>query len=100
MINLTLPYAILSPTIVGVLFVSCFSRHDAEHNIYEKLFLGYGTGVGFFTFGPFIVGLLRIPFSLAASKTASLLLSFMTGLFLDSPNRRFKETIILQKKSK
>lgn len=62
---LMLTSSILLPTLVGFLFVTYFSKSDVRQTFFEKLFLGYGIGMGIITSEMFILGLLGLKLSLS-----------------------------------
>jgi hypothetical protein len=56
-----LTYALALPAVTGFLFVTWCTRSDLEQSFFERLFLGFGIGIGMTTFEMFLLGLLRIP---------------------------------------
>lgn len=60
---LMLIYALLLPTVTGLLLVSFFSMSDGRQTFLEKLFLGYGIGIGMITLEMFILGLFGLKYS-------------------------------------
>jgi len=65
MLIIMLFYAIFLPTLTGFLFMSYFSRRDEKLSFFERLFLGFGLGIGMITFEMFIAALLKIQFALS-----------------------------------
>lgn len=61
---LMLALAVLLPTLVGFLFMVFLSRSDVGQPFFEKLFFGYGIGMGIITSEIFILGLFGIKLSL------------------------------------
>lgn len=59
-----LVYAILLPAATGFLLVSYLSRCDDSEGFAERLFLGFGLGMGMLTFEMFVLALLKVKFSL------------------------------------
>lgn len=57
-------YAFLLPTVTGFLFVCYLSQCDRSQGFFERLFLGFGLGMGMLTFEMFVAALLKIQFSL------------------------------------
>ena len=57
-------FAVLIPLSVGYLAVTWITSRDRESAFFERLSLGYGLGAGIVTYVMFILGLLRIPYSL------------------------------------
>ena len=69
---LMLTYAVLLPTLAGFLFVTCFLCFEPKHGAMERLFLGFGLGAGILTFTMFLMGILAIPYSVAAISLVQL----------------------------
>ena len=65
MLIIMLFYAFFLPTLTGFLFVSYFSSRDVEQSFFERLFLGFGLGIGIITFEMFLAALLKIQFALS-----------------------------------
>lgn len=57
-------FAVLIPLSAGYLAVTWLTSQDRESAFFERLSLGYGLGSGIVTYVMFILGLLRIPYSL------------------------------------
>ncbi len=75
-------YAFAVPAATGFLLVAAFSRSDADIGVFERLFLGFGVGTGLLTFEMFILGLLGVPFSVAAISAAQLATAVIPAYFL------------------
>ncbi len=72
-----LAYALLLPTAVGFLFVTYFSPVAEKNAVLERILLGFGIGSGMLTFEMFIIGLLRVPFTvfvISAMQIATVIL--------------------------
>ncbi len=52
------------PIAGGAFFVRWLLRSDANLGAFEAIFLGMGVGLGFTAFEIFILGLLKVPFTL------------------------------------
>lgn len=64
MIELRLLFALFLPTIVGSLFASLLLKDDDEMTIFDRIFFGYGLGLGFVSYGMFILGIFGIKYTL------------------------------------
>ncbi|MBI5586824.1 MAG: glycosyltransferase family 39 protein [Deltaproteobacteria bacterium] len=58
---LTILFALMIPSLTGDLLVSAVLGEDAT--VFEKVFFGYGAGLGVLSYEMFILGLLRVPFT-------------------------------------
>jgi hypothetical protein len=72
-------FALAIPTLAGFLFAAWFLSEDREFGFFDKLFFGYGLGLGFLSFSMFILGLLRVPYSILS--ITSVMLIFCGALF-------------------
>jgi len=76
-------FAIFIPTAAGTYFVSWVLGKDSAasfkegYTFFEKVALGYGAGMGLVSLWIFALGMLRIPFSLAAFLSAPLAALFV-----------------------
>jgi hypothetical protein len=69
---LTIIIALAIPAVTGTLLVSLILGEDAGAG--EKVFLGFGTGLGVLSYEMFLTGLLRVPFSVAGITVPQLVL--------------------------
>jgi hypothetical protein len=77
-----LAYALAVPAVTGFLFVTWCTRSDLEQSFFERLFLGFGIGTGMTTFEMFLLGLLRIPFSVVALSIVQIATAILLGYLL------------------
>jgi hypothetical protein len=85
MVIFMLLYAIFLPTLSGYLLVSFFARCDEKLIFFERLFLGFGLGVGMITFEMFIAALLKIQFALSVFSAIQIFtIIFFAWLLLKS----------------
>jgi hypothetical protein len=78
-----LAYALAMPAVSGFLFVTWCTRTDLEQGFLERLFLGFGIGIGMTTFEMFLLGLLRIPFNAAAISIVQIATIILLGSLLN-----------------
>ncbi len=77
-----LAYALAVPAVSGFLFVTWCTRSNLEQSFFERLFLGFGIGTGMVTFEMFLLGLLRIPFSIVAITIVQIITAILLGYLL------------------
>ncbi|MGO9013540.1 MAG: glycosyltransferase family 39 protein [Dissulfurispiraceae bacterium] len=90
---LMLIYAFFLPTATGFLFVSYFSRCDNKESFFERLFLGFGLGMGMLTFEMFITALLKINFSLFVISLMQILTAALFAWLLFRSKYSLKEVL-------
>ncbi|MBI5893616.1 MAG: glycosyltransferase family 39 protein, partial [Deltaproteobacteria bacterium] len=64
MSELRLLFALFLPTLVGFLFASWLLKNDEEMTIFDRIFFGYGLGLGFISYSMFILGISGIKYTL------------------------------------
>ncbi|HEX9137647.1 MAG TPA: hypothetical protein VF905_11990, partial [Nitrospirota bacterium] len=79
---LMLAYALAVPAVSGFLFVTWCTRSDLEQSFFERFFLGFGIGTGMITFEMFLLGLVRIPFSMVAISIMPIATAILLGYLL------------------
>ncbi|HUI66972.1 MAG TPA: hypothetical protein VL087_02030 [Nitrospirota bacterium] len=77
-----LAYALAVPAVTGFLFVTWCTRSETGPTALERLFLGFGVGIGMITFEMFLLGLLRIPLSSAVISSAQIATAVLLGYLL------------------
>jgi len=77
-----LAYALAVPAVSGFLFVTWCTRSDLEQRFFERLFLGFGIGIGMITFEMFVLGLLRIPLNVVAISLVQIATVILLGYLL------------------
>jgi hypothetical protein len=77
-----LAYSLVMPAVSGFLFVTWCTRSGLEQSFLERLFLGFGIGVGMITFEMFLIGLLRIPLNVAAISIMQIATAILLGYLL------------------
>jgi hypothetical protein len=92
-----LTYAFAVPAVSGFLFVTWCALSDLDQSFFERLFLGFGIGIGIITFEMFLLGLLRIPLNIAVISIVQIATAILLGYLLHrtgTPWRRIfsKET--------
>lgn len=73
-----LAFALILPTLVGFLFASWLLRNDEEMTVFDRIFFGYGLGLGFVSYGMFILGILGIKYTAPAVIFSQIL--FIVGI--------------------
>jgi hypothetical protein len=77
-----LAYALALPAVSGFLFVTWCTRSDLEQSFFERLFLGFGIGIGMTTFEMFLLGLLRQPLNMVAISSVQIATAILLGYLL------------------
>ena len=75
-------YALAVPATTGFLFVTWCTRSETDQSALERIFLGFGIGVGMITFETFLLGLLRIPLSSAVVSSVQMAIAILLGYLL------------------
>lgn len=78
-----LVFALAIPTVAGILLASLFLNGDRGFGFLDRLFFGFGLGLGLLTFETFLVGLVGLPFTLpiltSVQAATILLLLYLVG---------------------
>jgi hypothetical protein len=65
------------PVAVGYLLASWFLSDDAEVGVFERLFLGYGLGLGLLSLEMLVLGLLGVPYTIFSITAVQFLFSLV-----------------------
>lgn len=93
MTALSIIVSVILPWFAGFMFVQLILRGQRLCGVFEKVFLGYGFGMGILSLEMFALGLLRIPFTLSAAVAPLIALTALLLFLFYRAGGRKKEIV-------
>jgi hypothetical protein len=85
-------FALAIPTLAGFLLAAWFLSEDKEFSFFDKLFLGYGLGLGFLSYTMFVIGVFGPPYTIFTITSVQVFFTIIL-LYLMYRNRGIKDVV-------